>query len=961
MTRNQRNERCEAKRGLVGFHERWERVRVSWSARATVATFALCLAFASGCRSLFVSDEQAARFEPEQGRYIDGSDATRDWSSARETSRTFRRDSQVAQRDERSTTRGAAPRFSEEVTSDAFASRSGSPSWSQRLKNVFTPSFMEGADSNEVAVDDDLVRANPYNRALASSAAAQRDRSRVAESSSSVAQEEKKPGFWSKLFGGGNDEKVDAKEYPGAYAARADQPERVVEKAKPSQSKAPGTGLMGVFGKKRSSRVEPWNDPAAPISQFDKNDYMPPFAMIQGYYSLRDMTPSQYESRRYYGADRPTRDYYDRVEKTAMERRAYRSRSYAPSRYDDDLPVSPRGRLEDEGYDEEEYDEEDDGRTWRSGAASLSPIPQSPNRILQASSRSNSLGSTRPVQAVALTPKSDSSSHNALASYEYPSNDAASSVSNANDCAAVDPEALFGWSDETAVALASFQTPRGDARAVRPVNALTESGNDDNSFKDKLGKRERFEWFDQNPAANDLNAVEAPELTPPSTLNVALIPPALEEKTPEPDELLDAQAPVETPTGNESELSADSFPSLLPDLGALEPVVAPVETSNALQDDVPNQELSYEDDLDGIVDMAIKDPIYASSEREPNSGQETNQSAESGNASNSTLDALSALLAAPSPIAANAATASDLATAITESVDSDSGVAPSSLLASDPNEDLRQKASELNAATPAPDSLDARKSDSVAAPLTAEEIAWVEQVKSAIQSLLREREEHKRQGDDVRICDARLRLLFLVIGEYERSIQEIQDDSDPLKTFWEKECRGLETLLQNQLEEIDPTFVAERLRSGLDSFSGLCKLQIRKALLVAAPACYGLFEERAEPYRRQETVYAYAELDYVTSVETERGYEINVECRWRLLDKNGGEVMPFETQRCVNLSETKLRDVVLNVSVPLPSTISSGAYQLELDVVDLNAETPTSSVRRLPLIVSDTESNGEFY
>ncbi|MBQ9370844.1 MAG: hypothetical protein IJU03_01495 [Thermoguttaceae bacterium] len=71
--------------------------------------------------------------------------------------------------------------------------------------------------------------------------------------------------------------------------------------------------------------------------------------------------------------------------------------------------------------------------------------------------------------------------------------------------------------------------------------------------------------------------------------------------------------------------------------------------------------------------------------------------------------------------------------------------------------------------------------------------------------------------------------------------------------------------------------------------------------------------------------------------------------------------MPFETQRCVNLSETKLRDVVLNVSVPLPSTISSGAYQLELDVVDLNAETPTSSVRRLPLIVSDTESNGEFY
>ena len=107
-------------------------------------------------------------------------------------------------------------------------------------------------------------------------------------------------------------------------------------------------------------------------------------------------------------------------------------------------------------------------------------------------------------------------------------------------------------------------------------------------------------------------------------------------------------------------------------------------------------------------------------------------------------------------------------------------------------------------------------------------------------------------------------------------------------------------------------------------------------------------------------MYAYAELDYVTSAETDRGYEINVECRWRLLDKNGVEIIPFETQRCVNLSETKLRDVVLNVSVPLPSTLSSGVYHLELDVVDLNASNPTSSVKRLTLTVADTESEGAY-
>ncbi len=187
--------------------------------------------------------------------------------------------------------------------------------------------------------------------------------------------------------------------------------------------------------------------------------------------------------------------------------------------------------------------------------------------------------------------------------------------------------------------------------------------------------------------------------------------------------------------------------------------------------------------------------------------------------------------------------------------------------------------------------------------------------------------------------------------------QEIEDESDPLRVFWEKECRGLETLLQNQLEEIDPTFVAERLRSGLDSFSGLCQLRIRKTLLVEAPACYGLFEERVDPYEPGEPLYAYSELDYVTSRETENGFSIDVECRWRLLDAKGTPLTTFETQRCRNLSETKLRDVVLNVSVPLSEELEPGVYLLELEVSDLNASKPETCVQRLTVRV--TADDGE--
>ena len=266
---------------------------------------------------------------------------------------------------------------------------------------------------------------------------------------------------------------------------------------------------------------------------------------------------------------------------------------------------------------------------------------------------------------------------------------------------------------------------------------------------------------------------------------------------------------------------------------------------------------------------------------------------------------------------------------------------------------LLRQANETAAYAPAPETVVERNGNKRDAPLTNEEIAWVDQIKSAIETLLQERDALASQGKDVRSCDARLRLLYLVIGEYERSIQNIQDDSDPLKVFWEKECRGLETLLQNRLEEIDPSFVAERLSSGLDSLASLCDVKIRKALLVNAPACYGLYEERQSDYNQGGTLYAYTELDYVSSRESVNGYSIDVECRWRLVDAYGNIIIPFEAQRCSNVSETKLRDIVLNISVPLPKVLGSGEYTLELEVVDLNAAEPKASIRHLTLSVAD--------
>lgn len=249
---------------------------------------------------------------------------------------------------------------------------------------------------------------------------------------------------------------------------------------------------------------------------------------------------------------------------------------------------------------------------------------------------------------------------------------------------------------------------------------------------------------------------------------------------------------------------------------------------------------------------------------------------------------------------------------------------------------------------------DERKKAAVAKPLSGDEIAWVGQIKGAIRTLVAERDAKKAAGEDVRRLDARLRLLYLAIDEYDRSIQEIEDDSDPLKVFWETERGELETLLQSRLEEVDPTFVAERLQAGLDSLSGLCDLRICKSALVVAPACFGLYEERSDAFRPGETVFAYAELEYVSCRDTEDGRLIDVECRWRLLNADGSPLTPFETQRCSNLSETKLRDVVLNVSAPLPKDLAPGAYLLETEVVDMNRPDAKPATERLELnVVAD--------
>lgn len=899
MKRTKRERRVvEVSQGVAFARRRTDEVNFPASRLALVLI--VFLATATGCYSPFARD--AGR-----GRYLDGSDAAADWERARmenpkgRDEATSGESSRAEIRPVAYTARGAV----KDVSSDDEYSEESPKTWAEKTFGAIRFPF---SSKRATELNSD---AEPYGADL------RRDGGRVSNPATNDEnlRARESTGFWDRLF-------------PSRRPA-ADEDDQLLLRSRSydSQTRAEGTESQyhGVSrdaggagtprfarGRTRGSRkVDSWKE----IERYDQSRYFPPMKLIEKYYSSRSVPVDRRAVARidsYAYGDAATRDTTASLasrraaalnppesQKTpSASSRGYHSNSYAPLQTPDEgaadasggLPASPVGSRS--------------GYLSSRGGASLSPIESEQkrvgaNKISQRGgvARASGLGKTRPIASdVAI----DGASRVAAASFLEPLS--AGVFSREIRLA---PESLFGWNDETAAALETIDVSADGGRGETGDRSEDETEEIDDSFRESLGSRTSFEWFSPKASTKaDVLPIESENRVEKLPLEKSLSQESNEESLAVRLSKSDEISVIDQKPCEDSARQAAERPEL-------EATRENKETSEPEASSTGNL-FNNSAEIDDVVDGVIAAP---SSFPEPEHGVFSNSTVSGG------------------------AIASDLADAIMESVSS--------------NEPLASKASEL--CESAPESLASRKAPTAsAAPLTREEVVWIEQVKNAINSLLQEREEHKRLGDDSRVCDARLRLLYLVIGEYERSIQEIQDESDPLRIFWEKECRGLETLLQNQLEEVDPAFVAERLRSGLDSFSALCNLSIRKLLLVEAPACYGLYRERTDPYEPGEALYAYSELDYATSRESDSGFSIDVECRWRLLNSDGTPRTPFETQRCSNASETKLRDVVLNVSVPLPNDLPPGDYLFELEVTDLNASKPEPRVQRLSVRVVAT-------
>ena len=672
--------------------------------------------------------------------------------------------------------------------------------------------------------------------------------------------------------------------------------------------------ILGLTDKRRDS-----DSRAAQIESYDQSRFIPEFNEIEKYYYP---SGTNVDGARSQGATaNPERLVQRATHVVANERGSFYGKSVYGAQSDSGRAVeTSRSSSIGQG-----------NATERKGSAFLSPVARAGDQ------NGVSYGVTRPYDARANRREIS------LVSYD--------SRSPQRDGVKYSPYSLFGWDNKTRATL--------DGLFVESITNVTPSeanGGATSSF----GRRTEFAWFNastKNPATNASHEkeveAEASELlddelrferipNSDNIVNDATLDDALTPETP----------PVQT-------LARDAAQTTVVDPDAsLDDIFDAAVFSERNADELVDEDLqAFETQVPSEEDFASIDPSEASDvEFDPSNVAEALLSNDdSPDATFPVTDEF------PSPSeSAREESTSEESNALVDSIErfaaplEEVSSPDESLDSTDVSQDVVARASEAASFVPTPEATVNRRLETTTAsmPLTNEEIAWVEQIRNAIQTLIKERDFLAERGMDVRPCDARLRLLYLVIGEYDRSIQAIQDDSDPLKVFWEKECRGLETLLQNRLEEIDPSFVAERLNSGLETLARFCDIKIGKAALVQEPAGYGLYELRDAPFRQGDTLFAYAELDYVNNREVDEGRRIDIECRWRLVDAYGNVVIPFESQRCSILSETKLRDVVLNVSAPLPLQLADGEYALELEVVDRNAEKPkpTSTTLRVSVV-----------
>ncbi|MEM9354026.1 MAG: hypothetical protein AAGA92_13510 [Planctomycetota bacterium] len=196
----------------------------------------------------------------------------------------------------------------------------------------------------------------------------------------------------------------------------------------------------------------------------------------------------------------------------------------------------------------------------------------------------------------------------------------------------------------------------------------------------------------------------------------------------------------------------------------------------------------------------------------------------------------------------------------------------------------------------------------------------------------------------------RVRLLQLAAGRESEAFRPIPGATPAQQDYWSSQLYALRTFLDDDAvphAKQRSSATLTHLDDARDKLSDLATMQVHNLSIVESVGGYGDYVlDTREHYKPGDQVTLYAELINFRSESTEDGYQTSLGTSYEVLDDSGRRVdggqFPDVDDRC----ENRRRDFHLQYSVPLPTRIYPGEYELRLVISDhLSHKIGQSSVR----------------
>ncbi|MCI0491542.1 MAG: hypothetical protein L0Z07_01235 [Planctomycetes bacterium] len=189
---------------------------------------------------------------------------------------------------------------------------------------------------------------------------------------------------------------------------------------------------------------------------------------------------------------------------------------------------------------------------------------------------------------------------------------------------------------------------------------------------------------------------------------------------------------------------------------------------------------------------------------------------------------------------------------------------------------------------------------------------------------------------------ATLRILRLLAGRTEESLEPIPRISPVEQDYWSRQLFALATYLdhhQQPDEERRAAASAAHLDEAVASLRELGALSLRNLAFCKEVQGYGAYEPYdTDRFSSGEQVSLYVEIENYCSQSTEMGYSTQLGATYEILNEKGRNVDGGKFPDVEDCCRSRRRDFHVRYGLTLPEKLASGKYRLQLVVKDRKSD-----------------------